>query len=434
MEYLKKLKQIIEFLNSVLSNEKILFKQMKKELLDIKKEYATERKTVIKDEISEIKIDELDMVSKEDFIVCISNAGYVKKISLKAFAANPNEYPTVKEGDYLEGFYKVNNLDNILLFTNLGNYLYLPVREIAECKFKDIGNHISSIIKTSDGEKIVKTIAVNKFDDSIITAFTKNGMVKRMILKDFEVSRYIKPILMFKMKEDDELLSVSRYDGSKTVVITDNGIALRYNTSEIPIVGLRTSGVRSIKLDEGSHVVGSFVVNDNKEFVTIFTDKNTAKRVHIEDITLTSRAKKGSSIIKSPKSKTYNIIKAFNTNSKTIFGVLDGSIGYLKSSDINIMDKSSTGSIFTKKNVDNVFMVSKLIDITNQDVSEKEKDTEEVKQVVEENTEPEIKKEKEETIKEKKEVKEVKEVKEKKTSPKKEKQLTMSDFFEEFKI
>ena len=176
------------------------------------------------------------------------------------------------------------------------------------------------------------------------------------------------------------------------------------------------------------------VVNDNKEFVTIFTDKNTAKRVHIEDITLTSRAKKGSSIIKSPKSKTYNIIKAFNTNSKTIFGVLDGSIGYLKSSDVNIMDKSSTGSIFTKKNVDNVFMVSKLIDITNQDVSEKEKDTEEVKQVVEENTEPEIKKEKEETIKEKKEVKEVKEVKEKKTSPKKEKQLTMSDFFEEFKI
>ena len=140
------------------------------------------------------------------------------------------------------------------------------------------------------------------------------------------------------------------------------------------------------------------------------------------------------SIIKSPKSKTYNIIKAFNTNSKTIFGVLDGSIGYLKSSDVNIMDKSSTGSIFTKKNVDNVFMVSKLIDITNQDVSEKEKDTEEVKQVVEENTEPEIKKEKEETIKEKKEVKEVKEVKEKKTSPKKEKQLTMSDFFEEFKI
>ena len=95
------------------------------------------------------------------------------------------------------------------------------------------------------------------------------------------------------------------------------------------------------------------------------------------------------------------------------------------------MDKSSTGSIFTKKNVDNVFMVSKLIDITNQDVSEKEKDTEEVKQVVEENTEPEIKKEKEETIKEKKEVKEGKE---KKTGPKKEKQLTMSDFFEEFKI
>jgi topoisomerase-4 subunit A len=117
-------------------------------------------------------------VTKEDFVVCVSGAGYVKKHSLKVMAANENEYPVVKEGDYIEGFYKVNNLDTILLFTNYGNYLYLPVREISESKFKDVGSHVSSIIKVSDGERIVKTIAVHNFDDSILTIFTKKGMVK----------------------------------------------------------------------------------------------------------------------------------------------------------------------------------------------------------------------------------------------------------------
>jgi len=137
----------IEYFKSILGNEEILLKVIKDKLREIKKEFADPRRTTIKDEISEIKIDELDMVSKDDFIVCISKAGYVKKLSLKVFSANDNEYPTVKESDYIEGFYKVNNLDTILMFTNLGNYLYLPVREINECKFKDVGIHISNIIK-----------------------------------------------------------------------------------------------------------------------------------------------------------------------------------------------------------------------------------------------------------------------------------------------
>ena len=398
----------IEYFKSILGNEEILLKVIKDKLREIKKEFADPRRTTIKDEISEIKIDELDMVSKDDFIVCVSKAGYVKKLSLKVFSANDNEYPTVKESDYIEGFYKVNNLDTILMFTNLGNYLYLPVREINECKFKDVGIHISNIIKVSDGEKIIKSIAVNKFDDSIITAFTKDGMVKRMVLNLFEVSRFTKPIMMFKLKDNDELVSISRCDGEECVVVTKDGYALRYNTSEIPVVGLKTSGVKSIKLNPKSEVVSSFVVSEVKDYLGVFTDRNTAKRIHIDDIPLTSRSKKGTSIIKSPKSKTYTITNAFNINSKNIFGVMDKVVGYLKSSDINILDNNSVGTTFTKKNVDGVFVVTKLTDITKQNKEEKIEIKEE--QAVETKTE---KVEKETT---------------------KEKQLTMSDFFEEFKI
>lgn len=401
----------IAYFREILASEEKLMGVIKDKLRRIKKEFADPRRTTIKDEVSEIKIDTLDMISKEDFIVCISNNGYVKKVSLKSYNMTNNEYPGVRENDYIEGFYKINNIDTVLLFTNLGNYLFLPVREIQEAKYKDIGTHISNYIKVSDGEKVVKSIGVAKFDDTIITAFTKLGMVKRMVLKDFEVSRYTKPITMFKLKDNDELISINKNNGEETLVITKEGNALKYNTSEIPIVGLRTSGVKSINLSGKDEVISAFVVSTSKEYVTLFTDRNTAKRVKIDEIPKTTRAKKGSSIIKSPKSKTYNLFKGFNTNSKTIFGILDGDIGYMKSSDINIMDKQSVGSTITKKNIEDIFVVTKLkeIKLNNEEI----KDVVEEKQEIKEETKtPEVKKEKKET----------------------KSQLTMSDFFEEFKI
>ncbi len=425
----EELKELIKECEHILNDENELKNVMKSELREIKKKYAEDRKTVIKDEITEIKIDELDMVSKDDFIVCISSIGYVKKHSIKMFSANENEYPAVKEGDYIEGLYKVNNLDTILLFTNLGNYLYVPVREIAEAKFKDVGTHISNLIKVSDGEKIIKSIAVKNFDDSLVTLFTKNGMVKRVPLNLFEVSRYTKPIACIKLKDNDELVSVSRTMGENVLIISKDGYALKYASDEIPVLGLKTSGVKSMKLNAKSEVVSGFVVSELKEYVSIFTDRNTAKRIHINDIDLTSRAKKGSLIIKSPKSKSYTIIKAFNVGSKSIFGILDKTIGYLKSSDISILDKTSTGNTYTKKNVEDVFVVTRLTDITQE---------EKVDNIKESNNDDDAKESPKESTKENtKEIKKENKTenkKEKKEEVKQEKQLTMSDFFEEFKI
>ena len=397
----EKLKELIKECEKILNDENELKSVMKSELREIKKQYATPRKTEIKSEITEIKIDELDMISKDDFIVCISKTGYVKKISLKSYnSSNTQELPAVKENDYIEGFYKINNIDTIVLFTNLGNFLYLPVRDIQEAKYKDLGTHISNYIKVSDDEKIIRSIGVDKFDDTLITAVTKNGMIKKMRLKEFAVSRYSKPITMFKLKDDDEVVSVSNNSGKDTVIVTNSGYALRFNTDEIPEFGLKAGGVKAIKLSDDDFVSSAFVISENKEYLAIFTDKNTAKRIKVEDIEMSSRAKKGSLIIKSPKSKKYSIFKAFNISSKSIVGIVDGSIGYLKSSDINIMDKQSVGSVITKKNIDNIFVVTKLKEIKSSELKEKE-----------------TKKETSDEVK-----------------PKEEKQLTMSDFFEEFKI
>lgn len=399
----EQLKELIKECEKILNDENELKSVMKSELREIKKKYATPRKTEIKSEITEIKIDELDMISKDDFIVCISKTGYVKKISLKSYnSSNTQELPAVKENDYIEGFYKINNIDTIVLFTNLGNFLYLPVRDIQEAKYKDIGTHISNYIKVSDDEKIIRSIGVDKFDDTLITAVTKNGMIKKMRLKDFEVSRYSKPITMFKLKDEDEVVSISNNSGKDTVIVTNNGYALRFNTDEIPEFGLKAGGVKAIKLSNDDAVSSAFVISENKEYLAIFTDKNTAKRIKVEDIEMSSRAKKGSLIIKSPKSKKYSIFKVFNISSKSIVGIVDGTIGYLKSSDINIMDKQSVGSVITKKNIDNIFVVTKLKEIKSSELKE-------IKEETNKETSEEVK-------------------------PKEEKQLTMSDFFEEFKI
>lgn len=392
----EKLKLAIKGLEEILSSEEKLNSVMKMELKNIKKEYAIPRRTVIKDEITEIKIDELDMVSKDDYIVSISKSGYVKKISLKSYSANENEKLGVKDLDYIENIYKLNNLDTIILFTNQGNYLYLPVRDIIEFKYKEIGNHISNYIKISDGEKIIRSIAVNNFNNSYVTLFTKKGMTKRIELKSFEITRYSKPIICIKLKDNDEVVNVSRINEEEVLVVTKLGLSLKFNTEEIPLLGLRTSGVRLIKLNENDEVINSFIINPIKEYLTVFTDKNTAKRIKINEISKTTRGKKGSLILKSPKSKEYYIRTVFNSSSKTIFNLITGDEIELKNADINIMDKYSVGSNIYKKDIYNIYENIKLKNLL-------------VKEV------------KEEVITETKEKKEPQ-------------NLTMSDFFDEFKL
>ena len=390
---------LINYLTSVISDEEVLKGVMKEELRSIKKEFATPRRTIIKDEITEIKIDELSMVPKEDFIVSVSKSGYIKKLSIKAYNQNNETDYGLKENDYLIGLYKINNIDTIILITNLGNYLYLPVRDITECKYKEIGKHISSYITLSEGEYIISSFGIKDFDTRTITLFSKDGLVKQTELKNLPVSRYSKPMTIFKLKDGDELISSSINDGL-VYIITENGYALKFSKEEIPVVGLKTSGVKGIKLTNDK-VVSAFITNENHEYITIFTDKNTAKRVKLNEIDYSKRSLKGDNILHSPKSKKYNITKTYAGSSKTNFGIIKDDTEIIKSSDISIMDKSSTGSQISKKDINNIFKEARL-KVIDSNISNEET--------------IEVKKE------EKKENNEVYET------------MTMSDFFDEFKI
>ena len=227
-EYLN-LKKIIEGLNLILSDDSKLRSVMKEELRKIKKEYAVDRKTEIKDEVLDISIDEKAMIPKEDVIVSLTRDGYIKRSSIRSYTST-DMVPVLKDNDYLLGLYEANTMDTLLVFTNLGNFLFIPIYTIFDMKFKDIGKHISNLITLAEGEEIISSYKITDFNQDLdITLATKNGMIKRTKLNEFKLLRYNKPVNCMKLKDNDILISafISRYQN--IFVATDTGYGLWYD-------------------------------------------------------------------------------------------------------------------------------------------------------------------------------------------------------------
>ena len=344
---------------------------MKEELKEIKKNYATERKTIIKDEVEEIKIDTVSMIPKEDVIVVVTKEGYVKRVSLRSY--DKETETTLKDGDYIIGRYKISTLDTILMFTNKGNYLYVPVYELPDLKWKEMGKHISNIINISSDENIISSFPVYNFNAELyVTIFTKNGMVKRTKLNEFVVQRYSKPVCSIKLKEDDEVISVDLSNNPLTFIVTSSGYALTYKTEEIPVVGVKASGVKAITLKNDT-VVSGILYNENAEYLTIITDKKTAKRVKLQEFEITSRARRCIQLVREVKSNPYTIIKAFIIHYKEILNIKTASeLIELKLTEIPIAERLSTGSTIAKTKILDVYPNYELVSGIIEEKQEKE--------------------------------------------------------------
>ena len=391
-EECEKLKKLIEECNKILNNETELKNVMKSELREIKKNYAVPRKTEIRDEIVDIKVDAKEMIPDEKVIVVVTNEGYVKRVSQKSFKTSDEE-TTLKPGDFVTGRFLASTKDSLLLFTNLGNYLFVPIHIIPETKWKDLGKHISNTIMIKEQEKIIASLVL-KDKNKNVTLFTKNGLTKQVPLKDFEVTRYSKPMTAIKLKENDELINAD-ISKEEVLFVTSNGLCLRFNTNEIPIVGSKASGVKGINLKDDYCIYASPIKNE--EYLNIYTNYKTIKRLKLSDIIPISRAKKGNMLFKKAKTKDYKILFAYLTETKDInLYKIDTDIYELKNSDIPIMDIASTGSQ-VKFNYDLFALKKELVDLTKTSF-EAPKDVEEIK------------------------------------PPKKEEQLSFDSFIDEFKI
>lgn len=370
------LTKIINYLEEIIKDEGKLMSVIKEELRRIKKEYALPRLTEIKERVEEIKIDNTLMLPKEDVYVVLTNQGYIKRVSSRGYLSNNGEETQLKENDYVIGLYSINTLDTILLFTNLGNYLYIPVYEIPDAKWKDLGKHVSNIISLGSEEKVIKGMPVYDFNAPIyITSFSKNGMVKRTKLNEFKVQRYSKPINMMKLKDKDEIINVS-YDNKENIFIaTQNGYGLWYKTNEVSPVGIKAAGVKSINLKNDTVVSGELF--DNTTYISIITDKGTAKRLKFEELEQGTRANRGTLLMKEIKSNPSKIVNIYLLSGKENLGIVtDNYIKYIKINDIAIMDRFSNGSYIVKDKINATF---KLCDLITKDsfTKKEEKDLEE---------------------------------------------------------
>ena len=350
----------VSALNIILSDETKLKSLMKHELKKVKDEYAVDRKTEIHDEVTEIKIDTTKMIPKEDTIVVVTNEGYIKRVSTRSVASSDSE-TGLKDGDFVIGKYKMNTMDTLLLFTDKGNYLHIPVYDIPDLKWKDLGKHVSNIITVASDENIIGSIPVYDFEcDKYITIFTKDGMVKRTKLSEFKALRYSKPIVAIKLKDNDLVTNVVDDNYKYTMIITKCGMSLVFNTDEIPVVGLKTSGVKSIGL-KNDEVVSGQLFDDNFEYLTVITDKGTGKRIKLNEFNISTRARRGDRLIKDIKTNPYHIIKALIINYKETLNIKTAKDDFdIKLTELPISDKNSSGSNITKDKILSISVIASL--------------------------------------------------------------------------
>ena len=343
-EYAQLIEEINE-LKSIIGSEVILNNVIIKDLKEIKNTYGYERRTKIEEEIQEIVIDKKSMISNEPCVVTVSKDGYIKRISMRGYMANEGQLPSFKEGDALIGYHEAETLDTLLLFTNKGNYAFVPVYEIDEMRFKDLGKHFSTYVNSDGEEKIVSAILVKNFDSyAFVVTVTKDGMIKKTAIKDFEVQRYSKTLVAMKMKDKDELIAAKiAYSNNDVIIFTKEGYYNRYSLEVITPIGTKSQGVKAIAL-KSDEIVDFEIIDDLNDSIILVNNLSQMKRIKLDDLEMTNRATKGNRVFKLIKSKEINVTSSYLCKPYETLIVYDKEMKRISCKDISLMGLDATFS------------------------------------------------------------------------------------------
>ncbi|SDI99625.1 DNA topoisomerase IV subunit A [Salimicrobium halophilum] len=320
----EELQQTIKTLEEILADENKLLKEIKSDLRKIKKEYKDERRTVIEEKVEELKVDLEVTVASEDVLASVTKDGYVKRTSLRSYTASQEEDLPLKEGDHLQRLIEINTTDTLLLFTNLGKYLYIPVHKLPDIRWKDLGQHVANLVPIEVGEKIIEAVPVRHFDTEDYLVFvTKNGMVKRTMLKEYQAQRHSKPLVAINTKKDDEVVSVQRSGGGKDIMIaSDKGYCLRFEENEVNPVGPRAAGVKGIHLKDGEAVVSGQVFDpEEANIVFVVSQRGAVKRMDLNEFEKGSRANRGIIVFRELKKNPHQLVRLLILPKKSVVDI-----------------------------------------------------------------------------------------------------------------
>ncbi|AEI41410.1 DNA gyrase subunit A [Paenibacillus mucilaginosus] len=294
---LKEVQKLIDMLRGILGSEKKLLAVIKKEMSEIRDKYAIARRSDIQDEVEELKVNLQAIVTAEDVFVTVSNDGYVKRTGKLSFIRSGGEIDKtgLKEGDYLRHLFDVNTLENLLIFTQKGQYFLLPVHAIPEYKWKENGTAIVNVIPLPKDDRIVHVMALKDFEQpgKSLLFVTRKGQVKRTELKDYATTRST-GIVAVKIGEGDALLDVLMSTGGlDLLLVSKQGQAIRFKEDEVNPMGRAAAGVRGMQLKEDDELVAARWIDGDEGEVVVITDLGYAKRSLVADYALQGRGGKG---------------------------------------------------------------------------------------------------------------------------------------------
>ncbi|MEG7378147.1 DNA topoisomerase IV subunit A [Bacillus subtilis] len=348
-EEAEELDEKIEELESILSNDKKLLKVITNSLKALKKKYADTRRSVIEEKIEEIKINLEVMVASEDVYVTVTKDGYLKRTSQRSYAASNGQDFGMKDTDRILHQFEMNTTDVLLLFTNKGSYIYCPVHQLPDIRWKDMGQHFSNVISIDGDETIVKAIPIKEFDPAAyLLFFTKNGMVKKTELTHYKAQRYSKALVALNLKGEDELIDVHVTNGeSQIFMATHLGYGLWFGEDEVNVVGARAAGVKGINLKEDDFVVSGEILQESDSIV-LFTQRGAVKRMSLAEFEKTSRAKRGVVMLRELKKNPHRVVSVFacRLDQQLMAETEKGDRKELQAKDLRTNDRYSNGSFF----------------------------------------------------------------------------------------
>ncbi len=322
-EEYQNLLELISDLNGILKSEDRLNEVVKTELLEVKEQFSSQRRTEIQEAYENIDIE--DLIANEPMVVSMSYKGYVKRVDLKAYERqnrggkgklSGNTY----EDDFIENFFVANTHDILLFITNKGQLYHLKVYKIPEASRIAMGKAVVNLISLDPDEKIMATLSTKDFsDERSLAFFTKNGVVKRTNLSEFGSNRSYSGIRAIILDEGDELVSAKIVDkNAKHLLIASYlGIFIKFSLEDVREMGRNARGVRGIKLNENDFVVGAVVINDDGNKLLSVSENGLGKQTLAEAYREQSRGGKGMIGMKLTQ-KTGNLVSVISVDDENL--------------------------------------------------------------------------------------------------------------------
>ena len=348
MEEYKETLKTIESLKAILGSDALLMKIIRDDLLEIKKNYADERRTEIVPEEKEINIE--DLIAEEEMVITISHMGYIKRNPLSLYRSQRRGGRGVtgmetKEEDFVEQLFTAMTHDHILFFTDKGKVHRLKVYQIPEAGRTAKGKAIVNLLNLDSEEKITNILPVKEFSEGLyLLMVTSNGIIKKTALNAYSNPR-AGGIIAITLDEDNNLIDVKLTDGNQDIVLsTKNGLSIRFKEKEVREIGRAGKGVKGINLKKVDQVVSTeTILNEDIALLTV-TEKGFGKRTPISDYPIQGRGGKGVITIKTTERNGKVIgIAQISDEDEVMMVTAEGKIIRVKVKGIPIMGRNTQG-------------------------------------------------------------------------------------------